>query len=72
MGLICFNNHKWFSVSCSVLFWISALFYIALGFVFLRDEKSNFRELKNSGGASTSNEPNVVKEVEVKQNQEKV
>ena len=71
MGLICFNKHKWFSLGCSILFFISSLIYIILGFIFLNDEKTKFNKLKDTG-ASTNSGPNIERNVEVKQNQNKV
>ena len=71
MGLICFNRHRWYSWACSVLFFISALFYILLGFVVLKDEKNKFREIKKNGTA-TSTAPNIVRDVNIQQNQNKV
>ena len=71
MGLICFNKDIRLCWACSLLFLIAALFFIALGFVFLKDEAGNFRQIKDTG-ASTNNGPNVVRDVNVQQNQEKV
>ena len=64
---MCFDKHKWFSWACSILFLISALLYIALGFVFIKDEVSKFKSLADNG-SSTSNEQNVVRDVNVQQN----
>ena len=70
MGLICFNRHRWYSWACSVLFFISAVFYILLGFIFLGDEKSKFRSLRDS--ASTGTGPNIIRDVNIQQKQNKV
>ena len=71
MGLICYNSHKWYSWACSVLFFISAVFYILLGFIFLGDEKSKFRSLRNIS-ASTGSGPNIIRDVNIQQKQNKV
>ena len=67
LGLICFNRHKWFSWACSILFFISAVFYILLGITFRRDEKAKLREIMNETPSST-NTSNEVRDVHVKQN----
>ena len=71
LGMMCFDRHRWFSWACSVLFYIACAFYIALGFIFLGDEKSKFRDLKNNG-TSTSSGPNIERNVQVQQNQNKI
>lgn len=63
LGLMCFNRHKWFSWACSVLFFISAFFYLMLSITFIKDEKRKLNELKND--ASSVN--NISRDVEVKQ-----
>lgn len=60
---MCFNRHKWFSWACSVLFFISAFFYLMLSITFIKDEKRKLNELKND--ASSVN--NISRDVEVKQ-----
>ena len=68
---MCFDRHRWFSWACSVLFYIACAFYIALGFIFLGDEKAKFRDLKNNRTA-TSDRPNIERNVQVQQNQNKI
>ena len=69
--MMCFNSHRWYSWACSVLFYIACAFYIALGFIFLGDEKAKFNDIKN-GGTATSHEPNIERNVQVQQNQNKI
>ncbi len=71
LGMMCFDQHKWFSWACSVLFFVSAVLYIILGIVFLKDEQGKYNGLKD-GGASTSNQPDIVRDVNVQQNEKKV
>ena len=54
-----------------ILFFVSAVFYIIIGIVFLKDEQGKFNSLKD-GGASTSNQPDIVRDVNVQQNEKKV
>ena len=68
LGFICFDRHKWFSWACSILFFVSAVLYIILGFAFIKDECSKFNSLKDNG-TGTSVEPNIVRDVKVQQNQ---
>ncbi len=74
LAFICFDKHKWFSWACSILFFASALFYIILGFVFLKDEGEKFNSIKDPGNATSNNVnvPNIAREVNVQQNQAKV
>ncbi len=65
LGLMCFNRHKWFSWACSILFFISAFFYLMLGFTFIKDEKNRFNSTSIGGSTNNSKE---VKDVEIKQN----
>ena len=68
LGLMCFNRHKWFSWACSILFFISAFFYLILGVTFRKEEKSKLQKIM-----SKSSSPNKeVREVDIKQNQPKV
>ena len=71
LGFMCYNNYRWFSWACSILFFVSAAFYIALGFIFMKDEVSRFKNLKDDG-TGTSNGPNIVRDVNIQQNQNKV
>ena len=71
LGMMCFDKYRWFSWACSVLFYISCAFYIALGFIFLGDEKSKFNEIKNNG-TGTGTGPGPVRDVQVQQNQNKI
>ena len=64
---MCFNRHKWVSWGCSVLFFISAFFYLMLGFTFLRDEKNKLRSIM-SGSPSSTNTSKETRDVQVKQN----
>ena len=64
---MCFNRHKWFSWGCSVLFFISAFFYLMLSFTFMRDEKNKLRSL-TSGIPSPNNSSQEIRDVKVKQN----
>ena len=66
LGLMCFNRHKWFSWACSILFFISAFFYLLLGVTFVKDEKKRFREILDDSSSNTS--PNEVRDVQIKQN----
>jgi uncharacterized membrane protein len=68
LGLMCFNRHKWFSWACSILFFISTVFYLILGVTFRKEEKSKLQKIM-----SKSSSPNKeVREVDIKQNQPKV
>ena len=68
LGLMCFNRHKWFSWVCSILFFISAFFYLMLGIAFRKEEMSKLKKImtKNSIPPPT---PNVVRDVNISQNQ---
>ena len=63
---MCFNKHKWVSWGCSVLFFISAFFYLMLGFNFLKDEKSKLNSIMS--GIPSSTNTSDVRDVKVKQN----
>ena len=65
LGLMCFNRHKWFSWACSVLFFISAFFYLLLGITFINDEKKRFRSILDESSTNTSKE---IRDVQIKQN----
>ena len=65
LGLMCFNMHKWFSWACSVLFFISAFFYLLLGITFINDEKKRFRSILDESSTNTSKE---IRDVQIKQN----
>ena len=67
LGLMCFNRHKWFSWACSILFFISAFFYIMLGITFIKDEKSKFQSIANE--SSSPNNQNQIRDVNIQQNQ---
>ena len=67
LGLMCFNRHKWFSWACSILFFISAFFYIMLGITFIKDEKSKFQNIANE--SSSPNNQNQIRDVNIQQNQ---
>ena len=67
LGLMCFNRHKWFSWACSILFFISAFFYIMLGITFIKDEKSKFQNIANE--SSSPNNQNQIRNVNIQQNQ---
>ena len=70
LGLMCFDKHKWFSWACSLLFFISAIFYILLGFTFIKDEKSKFQDIvKETSSSSTPQNNNPVRDVNIQQNQ---
>lgn len=60
---MCFNRHKWFSWACSVLFFISGVFYIILGATFCKDEKAKFRKIMTETGTG-----NVIRDVKIQQN----
>ena len=70
LGFFCFDRHKWFSWACSVLFFVSAVLYIIVGFAFFKDESDKYNSLKDPGNA-TSNGPNIVRDVNVQQNKDK-
>ena len=54
LGLMCFNRNKWFSWACSVLFFISGIFYICLSVTFWKEEKAKFRNIMNSSNDKES------------------
>ena len=66
LGLMCFNRHKWFSWACSVLFFISAFFYIMLSVTFLKDERKKLNEIMNES-STISNDSKDIRDVEIKQ-----
>ena len=66
LGLMCFNRHKWFSWACSVLFFISAFFYIMLSITFRRNERKKLNEIMNDTN-SVSNDSRDIRDVEIKQ-----
>ena len=73
LGLMCFNRNKWFSWACSLLFFISGLFYILLTITFFRDEKSKLSKIMNENGSSNNNSSNnEIRDVNIQQNQKKV
>ena len=63
---MCFNRHKWFSWACSVLFFISAFFYIMLSVTFMKDERKKLNEIMNETN-SVSNDKRDIRDVEIKQ-----
>ena len=63
---MCFNRHKWFSWACSVLFFISAFFYIMLSITFRRNERKKLNEIMNDTN-SVSNDSRDIRDVEIKQ-----
>ena len=65
LGLMCFNRHKWFSWACSILFFISTVFYLILGVTFRKEEKSKLQKIMSSPSKE-------IREVDIKQNQPKV
>ena len=65
LGLMCFNTHKWFSWACSILFFISTVFYLILGVTFRKEEKSKLQKIMSSPSKE-------IREVDIKQNQPKV
>ena len=71
LGFMCYNSYRWFSWACSILFFVSAVFYICLGILFRKDEVAKFKNLKDDGTAS-SNGPNIVRDVNIQQKQNKV
>jgi uncharacterized membrane protein len=72
LGLMCFNRHKWFSWACSILFFISTVFYLILGVTFRKEEKRKLQNImtKNSSPSPSPNEK--VRDVNIQQNQAKV
>jgi hypothetical protein len=69
---MCFNRHKWFSWACSILFFISSVFYLILGVTFRKEEKRKLQNImtKNSSPSPSPNEK--VRDVNIQQNQAKV
>ena len=73
LGLMCFNRNKWFSWACSVLFFISGIFYICLSVTFWREEKAKFRNIMNENVPSDNNTSNTSqRDVDIQQKQNKV
>ena len=68
LGLMCFNRHKWFSWACSILFFISTIFYLILGVTFRKEEKSKLQKIMSKNPSPNKE----VREVDIKQNQPKV
>jgi len=66
---MCFNRHKWFSWACSILFFISTVFYLILGVTFRQQEKEKLRKIMSKSSISS---PKDVRDVKVEQNQPKV
>lgn len=64
LGLMCFNRHRWFSWGCSILFFISAFFYLMLGITFIKDEKKRYNSIVNESSTNTQE----VRDVQIKQN----
>lgn len=67
---MCFNRHKWFSWACSILFFISTIFYLILGVTFRQQEKEKLRKIMAKSSVSSS--PKDIRDVKVEQNQPKV
>ena len=67
LGLMCFNRHKWFSWACSVLFFISAFFYIMLSVTFMKDERKKLNEIMNDTNSVSDNSSRDIRDVEIKQ-----
>jgi hypothetical protein len=72
LGLMCFNRHKWFSWACSVLFFISGVFYICLSVTFWKEEKAKFRNISADGASSNNTSSNDVRDVNIQQKQNNV
>ncbi len=73
LGLMCFNRNKWFSWACSVLFFISGIFYICLSVTFWKEEKAKFRNIMNENVPSDNNTSNTSqRDVDIQQKQNKV
>ena len=64
---MCFNRHKWFSWACSVLFFISAFFYIMLSVTFMKDERKKLNEIMNDTNSVSDNNSRDIRDVEIKQ-----
>lgn len=64
---MCFNRHKWFSWACSVLFFISAFFYIMLSVTFMKDERKKLNEIMNETNSVSDNSSRDIRDVEIKQ-----
>ena len=64
---MCFNRHKWFSWACSVLFFISAFFYIMLSVTFMKDERKKLNEIMNETNSVSDNNSRDIRDVEIKQ-----
>ncbi len=64
---MCFDRHKWFSWACSILFFVSGVFYIILGASFCKDEKNKFSKIMNEAGTG-----NEVRDVSIQQNNSKI
>ena len=64
---MCFNRHKWFSWACSVLFFISAFFYIMLSVTFMKDERKKLNEIMNDTNSVSDKSSRDIRDVEIKQ-----
>ena len=64
---MCFNRHKWFSWACSVLFFISAFFYIMLSVTFMKDERKKLNEIMNETNSVSDKSSRDIRDVEIKQ-----
>lgn len=69
---MCFNKHKWFSWACSVLFFISGVFYIILFGAFFGDEKARLKQIMNESGSDLNTSSGERRDVNIQQNQNKV
>ena len=65
LGLICLNTKYALCWACSMLFFISSLFYILLGFTFCSEERKKMGEMMNDG--SPSSQKNEERAVDIKQ-----
>ena len=48
LGLLCFNNHKWFTILIGVILFVVCVLYLILGFIFIKDERQTRNELNSS------------------------
>lgn len=67
LGLLSFNQHKWFTILNAVILWIICVLYIVLGVVFFNEERAQT-------GTPNQAPPQPSREikVDIKENAEKV
>ena len=44
LGLLCFNSHKWFTITVGVVLFVVFVLYLILGIIFFNNEKGKVGE----------------------------